>query len=406
MAAVLAGLGALNALHTVGMVRATKDHAPARMMASLALAGASASAVCLSANLFTLFVANQALTLAVFPLVAHAGDERSAEAARTFLGALLAGSVGLFLPAIVWTYALAGALDFQTGGMLAGRVDAVAANVLLTLFVFGSAMAAIPPLHRWLTVSSGAPYPALALIQAIGVLPAGCVSIIKVGAFVFGPALHDAAFASRALILFAGAVMCGAALIAISKQDLRERLAYSCIAQSLAVVIGVLLALPAGLFAATLQTVAIASGAVTAVMALGTVSAVTAREKGADFAGLGRVMPWTLGAFAVAAASLIGMPPFAGAWAKLWLITASAGAKLLWAAALIGLAAILTFIHLGPLAANALARKAPADAFSRPDGASVLLVAPVVLSALATLALLLLADPLATFLAPMWTPRP
>ena len=129
------------------------------------------------------------------------------------------------------------------------------------------------------------------------------------------------------------------------------------------------------------------------------------RTNVADYAGLGRVMPWTFAGFAVGAASMIGMPPFAGAWAKLWLIAAAFGAGLIWAAALAGVAAVLTFVHLGPLAASALAGRPPTDAFKRPDGASILLVAPVILSAAATLWLLVLADPLASFLSPIWTPR-
>jgi hypothetical protein len=58
------------------------------------------------------------------------------------------------------------------------------------------------------------------------------------------------------------------------------------------------------------------------------------------------------------------------------------------------------------MAANALVAPAPADPFKRPDGASFLLVAPVMLSAAATLWLLVLADPLASFLAPLWAPAP
>jgi multicomponent Na+:H+ antiporter subunit D len=177
-------------------------------------------------------------------------------------------------------------------------------------------------------------------------------------------------------------------------------------AQSLAVVMGALLALPAGLFAATLQVVALACASTTLLMAAGTTAAITGRTKVADYAGLGRVMPWTFAGFAIASASMIGMPPFAGAWAKLWLITAAAGSGLIWAAALASVAAILTFTHLGPLAASALAARAPTDAFKRPDGASILLAAPVILSAIATLWLLVLADPLAAFLSPIWTPGP
>jgi multicomponent Na+:H+ antiporter subunit D len=168
---------------------------------------------------------------------------------------------------------------------------------------------------------------------------------------------------------------------------------------------GGLLALPAGLFAAILQIVATSCAATTLLMVAGTVNVITGRTSVADYGGLGRVMPWTFAGFALACASMIGMPPFAGAWSRLWLITASASSQLVWAGALVGVAAVLTFAHLGPLAANAFADRAPADAFKRPDGASILLVAPVILSAAATLSLLVFANPLASFLSPIWTPR-
>ena len=156
---------------------------------------------------------------------------------------------------------------------------------------------------------------------------------------------------------------------------------------------------------AALQVAAVACSMTTLLMAVGTTGAITTSVKVGDYAGLGRVMPWTFAGFAVGAASLIGMPPFAGAWAKLWLIAAASGARLDWAAALAGVAAVLTFVHLGPLAANALAGRAPTDAFKRPDGASILLAAPVILSGLATLWLLVLADPLYSFLSPIWSPQ-
>ncbi|MGD9967001.1 MAG: proton-conducting transporter membrane subunit [Hyphomonadaceae bacterium] len=406
MVATLTGLGVLHAIHAAGIVRAKQEESPARLLAFIALSMSAVAAVALSANLFSFFVAYQALTLATFPLVAHRGDEESRPAARSFLAILLASSTGLFLPAMIWTYALAGTLEFQPGGVLAGRAGVVTANVLLVLFVFGMAMAAIPPLHRWLPLSSRAPFPALVTIQALTVLPAGGIGLLKIAAFVFGPVMHQAKVAAWLLIVLVGAGMCAAALIALSKRDIRERLAYSCMAQSLAVAMGALLALPAGLFAAALQVVALACAAATLFMAAGTTAAITGRTDVADYAGLGRVMPWTFAGFAIASASMIGMPPFAGAWAKLWLITAAAGSGLIWAAALAGVAAILTFTHLGPLAANALAARAPTDAFKRPDGASILLAAPVILSAAATLWLLVLADPLAAFLSPIWTPDP
>lgn len=403
-AVVVTGLGFLHSVHAAGIVRASGEKAPARLMTFMALAIASALAVAFSANLFSLFIAYQALILAAFPLVAHRGDDEARAAGRAFLATLLASSIVLLLPAMVGVYALSGALDFQPGGVLAGRVGVLGANVLLVLFVFGLAMTAMPPVHRWLTVTTRAPYPTLVIVQALAVLPVGGIALLKVLAYVFGPVLTTARVSAIALLALACVGMCVAALIALSRQDLRERLAYSCMAQGLAVVMGGLLALPAGLFAAVLQIVATSCAATTLLMVTGTVNVITGRTKAADFAGLGRVMPWTFAGFALATASMIGMPPFSGAWSRLWLITASASSGLIWAGALVGLAAVLTFAHLGPLAANAFAERAPADAFKRPDGASILLVAPVILCAAATLWLLVLADPLASFLSPVWTP--
>lgn len=406
IAAFITLLGLLHAIHSAGMLRATGEQAPARLLAFQALSMAAALAVAFSANLFTLFVAYQALSLAAFPMVEHRGEEAAGGAGRIFLAVLLTASLGLYLPAMVWTYSVAGVLEFQAGGVLAGLVTPLEANLLLTLFVFGIAMAGAPPMHRWLSVSTAAPQSALTSILALTVLPAGGVGVIKIAAFVFGPALADAAFAAHALIALCGIGMCVAALMALSQQDMKQRLAYSCLTQALAILVGVLLARPTGYVAAALQLVALCCSGATLLMAAGTVSAVTERNDASGYTGLGRVMPWTLAGFALASASMIGLPPFAGAWAKLWLIVASADAGLVWAAVLVGLSAVLTFAHLGPLAAGALSGRAPPDAFKRPDGASFLLVAPVVLGAAATLSLLGLANPLIIFLTPMWSPTP
>lgn len=404
MAALVASLGLLHAAHTIGFVRATQFKSPTRLMALIAIANLGAIGVALSANLLSFFIAYQVLVMAGFPLVALDGEARSRAAARRFLSMLLAASMGMLLPALVWTHAIAGPFDFQAGGALAGLVDPVTAGALLALFVLGIAASAMPPLHAWADAASRAPDPALTSIYTIAIMPAGCIGVIKVAAFVFGPALADAGLVRYGLVALAGAGMVIAAMVAIAKQDVRDRLAYSCMAQALAAVVGALLALPAGLFAAVLQVLAMSCAAATMAMAIGTVAAVTHRRDAQEYVGMGRAMPWTFASFALGAASMIGLPPFAGAWAKLWLITASAGGGMLWTAALVAVAATFTFMHFGPLAANALAARAPPDAFKHPDGASFFLVAPAFIGAIATLSLLAFADPLATFLSPIWTP--
>lgn len=405
-ALVVSGLAFLHAIHSASFLRAVGEPAPARMQAFMALASLSTIALGFSANLFSFFVSYQALTLATFPLVAHGGQDEQRRAARTYLATLLTASIGLLLPAIVWTYALTGQLEFRAAGVFARPVDAATLNILLVLFTLGVAAIALPPVHRWLPASSVAPYPAAAMIQGVAVVNAGGFGVLKISTYVFGPRLVDASIAAQGLIALAGVSMCVAALIALSKQNIRERLAYSMMAQSASAAMGALIALPTGTFAAALQVVAQACAATTLTMAAGAAYAATGRDTAASFAGLGRLMPWTFASFAFAAASLVGMPPFSGAWAKLWLITAAADAGYLWAGALAAFAAVLTFAHWGPLAAGALVSPAPADALKRPDGAGILVVAPVVIAAAATAALLFLADPLANFLAAIWRGPP
>ncbi len=401
-ALIIAGLGAAHTFHSAAFLRAVGEPAPARLQAFMALAAFAATALAFSANLFTFFVAYQALTLATFPLVAHGGEEDARRAARVHLATLLAASIGLLLPAIVWTYALTGQLEFLSAGVFARSPGMFTLNALLVLFTLGVAAVALPPAHRWLPASRVATYPAVIMIQGVALVNAGGVGVLKIATYVFGVRLTEAAFAMQGLIALAGAVMCGAALIALSRQDMRERAAYAMMAQSAAVAMGAMIALPTGTFAAALQIVAQACACVTLLMACANAYAATGRTRARDFAGLGRLMPWTFVCFGLAAASLIGMPPFSGAWARLWLITATADAGFYWAGGIVALGAVLAFAQWGPLAASALVAPAPRDAFRRPDGASILMVAPVVLTAGATLALLFLADPLANFLSRIW----
>jgi multicomponent Na+:H+ antiporter subunit D len=426
-------LSAAHAIHTAAYARMTREPAPARLQAFIALASLMASGIAFSGNLLTLFVLQQALILASLPLVEHAGGEPARRAGRVYLSMLLAAAFGLLFPAIVWTYALSGDLTFRAGGLLAGRASPIVANVLLILFAFGYATTALPPLHRWLAAASVAPFPAIGAIHALAVVPAGCVALLKTTLYVFGPAMTDAAFAARVLLLLASATMCVGALNALSKQDIRERLAYSTIAQAGGVIAGAMLATPAATYAAVLQVVALCCATLSLVMAFANVHAVTGRTGVPEMEGLGRLMPWTFSAVAIGAVSLIGLPPLAGAWPKLWLMEASAelafarsdvagavfselargrfnalsavATSLAWLAAggLVALSTIATFAYLAPLAAKTLVGEPPPQVWRHPDGASFLLVTPVVAAGVGTLALIVLVDPLYDFLLPLFS---
>ena len=402
IAAALALMGALNAIHAVFFQRLQGAQASARLFAFSALAAAMTAGVAYSANLFTLFICYQGLILASAPLIAHGGDAAARRATRVHITTLLGCSIGLLLPAIVWTYALSGDVEFRVGGILPADISPIIASALLALNVFGFAAAALPPFHRWLALSAATPHAAFIVVAVLTVAPAGVLGVLRTTLYVFGDAMAQARVAAVIILAIAGGAMCLAALNALGKSDLRERLAYGVISQNGAGLAAIMAAAAPGYFSAILQTIAQSFAATTLAMAFATVAAATGRTAAQDMAGVGRAMPWVFAAMTVAALSFIGLPPLVGAWPRLWVVTALAEENLRWAGALIAIGSIATFAYLAPLVARGLVGEAPSDPFVRPDGVDARLIAPLVVCALATASLLFVVDPLARLLAPSW----
>ena len=189
-ATVSAVLWPITTVYGIGYLRAEHDVHQGRFFAFFALTIAAAMWIALSGNLVTLFVGYEIMTLATWPLVAHKGDEKRARGARTYVTVLLVTSIGLLLPAIVWTAVLAGRTDFAAGtgpvGLLAGQAGPGTLTVLFALYVFGVGKAALMPVHRWLPAAMVAPTPVSALLHAVAVVKAGVFVMLKVAVYVFG----------------------------------------------------------------------------------------------------------------------------------------------------------------------------------------------------------------------------
>ena len=112
------------------------------------------------------------MTLSTYPLVTHKANADAVRGGRIYLMILIGSSMLLLLPAIVATGFLAGTLDFKAGGILPANLDAGLIGVLLALYVFGTAKAALMPLHFWLPAAMVAPTPVSALAACRG----GCES--------------------------------------------------------------------------------------------------------------------------------------------------------------------------------------------------------------------------------------
>ncbi len=322
-AALASGLWIVNSIYSIGYMRGNKESKQTRFYVCFALSLAATMGIALAANLFTLFLFYEMLTLSTYPLVSHKGDEKTVRSARVYLGILLMTSIGLLLPAIVWTYLSAGTGEFTPGGILEGRVEGPALGLLLGLFVFGIGKAAVMPVHRWLPAAMVAPTPVSALLHAVAVVKAGVFSITKVIIYIFGVEHLFATPSSDWLLYAAAFTVLAASVVALRQQNLKRMLAYSTVAQLSYVVMATAILKPLAEIGASLHMVAHAFGKITLFFAAGAVYTASKKTEISQLAGIGRRMPWTTTAFTIGGLSMIGVPPTGGFVSK-WYILAGA----------------------------------------------------------------------------------
>src|SRR5215831_18835521 len=117
-------LWVLTSLYSIGYMRSLQEHAQTRYFSCFALALAATMGVALSANLFSLFLFYEALTLVTYPLVGHKETAEARAGARKYVIYLLGAAKMFLLAAIILTYNVAGTLEFRNGGILPdGQLD-------------------------------------------------------------------------------------------------------------------------------------------------------------------------------------------------------------------------------------------------------------------------------------------
>jgi multicomponent Na+:H+ antiporter subunit D len=322
-AALASGLWLINSIYSVGYMRGNKEKNQTRFFACFALALSATIGVAFAGNLFTLFLFYELLTLSTYPLVAHKGDAATVRSARIYLGVLLSTSIGLFLPAIIWTYTIAGTGDFTTGGILAGKMNDPEIGLLLALFVFGIGKAAVMPVHKWLPAAMVAPTPVSALLHAVAVVKAGVFTITKIIVYIFGIDFLFEASSSQWLLYTAAFTIITASLVALRQTNIKRLLAYSTIAQLSYVVMAAAILKPLAEVGAAVHMVAHAFGKITLFFAAGAIYVASKKTEIHQLRGIGRRMPWTMTAFTIGALSMIGVPPTGGFVSK-WYILAGA----------------------------------------------------------------------------------
>jgi multicomponent Na+:H+ antiporter subunit D len=314
----------LTVFYSAGYMRSLQEHAQTRFNTCFALALFGAIGCAFSDNLFTLYLFYEIVSVTTYPLVAHHQDKEGYEGGQKYLVYLTATAKGLILPAMVLLYVLAGNLDFAHDirtGILPPDVHRGVVTALYVCCLLGFAKNGVMPLHHWLPGAMVAPTPVSALLHAVAVVKVGVFSTVRVMLSVFGVDKMDALNLGLPTAYFVSFTILAASVIALSKDNLKARLAYSTVSQLSYVILGVALLKPDGIAGGLVHIANHAFSKITLFFC----------------------------AFAIAALSMIGAPPAAGFVSKWYLLLGALDAGSLLVIGVLIISTLLNAAYFAPV---------------------------------------------------------
>jgi NADH-quinone oxidoreductase subunit N len=283
-----------------------------------------------SRDLVMLFISLELVSAPGFLMAAfRKGDPRSNEAGlKFFLIGVLSTAVMLYGMSLI--YGVTGAtrltaIATNLASVGGGQLTLVYAAILFVVAGFAFKVSAVPFQFWAPDTYEGAPVPVAAFLGAAS-NAAGFAGLLQL---MFVAFLHQATFWAPIFAALSILTMSVGNLVALQQRQLIRLLAYSGIAQAGYILLPFALA---GKDAATDErafSAAVAYILIYAVMNLGAFAVaigVSRRSPGllfSDFAGLGRASPLLAVGMAVFMASLAGVPPTGGFWAKIIIFTAA-----------------------------------------------------------------------------------
>lgn len=281
-------------------------------------------------NLLTLFVCYEALSFFTYPLVVYLGGDQAKRAGRFYLFCLVGASLACWVPALVMVRHYQGDLLFQSQGSLRAVPYEMGAWIL-GLLMIGTAKTAMIPWHGWLPRAMVAHTPVSALLHAVAVVKVGILTVVKIVAFIYGfdylQRMTEAIPWVSWISWLAVATTVTAGVAALFQHHIKQLLAYSTISQLGYCMMAATLWTQSGVEASLLHMLAHALGKITLFLSVGVIYAAVGSYQLSKMDGMGRLMPWSMGAFAIAAGSMIGIPPMVGALSKWYIITAALEAQ-------------------------------------------------------------------------------
>lgn len=344
-----AGLWLVTTIYAVGYLEDSPNRS--RFFGFFSLCVSATVGVAMAGNLFTLFLFYELLTLSTYPLVVHRETPEAVRAGRIYLAYTLPGSAAL-LGGMVWLHTLAGPFDFSVGGALehVGSEDDTTLLAIFTLLIGGFAVkAALVPLHGWLPAAMVAPAPVSALLHAVAVVKAGAFGIVRTIYDVFGNERAHALGGTAVLAVIASVTIIYGSLRALREDDLKRRLAYSTVSQLSYIVLGVSLFGPLATVGGLVHLVHQGIMKITLFFAAGNLAETLELHKVSELNGVGRRMPWTMGAFTIAALGMMSAPPMAGFISEWYLGVGALSAGQPWVVAVLVASSLLNAAYFLPI---------------------------------------------------------
>ncbi len=380
------------AVYSIGYMRSLKEHAQTRFFVCFAISLSAAVGGAFAANLFTLVIFYEVLSLITYPLVYHKETEESWHGGRRYLVYLMGASKTFLLAGLALTYQFAGTLDFKPAGLFD---DAGLSNGLLIIiylcYLAGFAKAAIMPFHAWLPAAMVAPTPVSALLHAVAVVKMGVFAVLRLIFDVMGVRLMGELGLGIATAYLVSFTIIMASIYALTRNDLKARLAYSTVSQLSYIILGAALLSPAAIVGGVAHMPAHALSKITLFFCAGSIYCASRRKNISDMAGIGRRLPWTMAAFFIGSLGMIGVPPSGGFISKWYLVLGSVEAQELVFLVVLLVGSVLNAAYFLPVSYTAFFEKEKDDRDMEVAASDIreipLVTIPLVATALLSLAM-------------------
>jgi multicomponent Na+:H+ antiporter subunit D len=380
----------LTSFYSIGYMRSLKEHAQTRYFACFALALSATIGVAFAANLFTLFLFYEALTLVTYPLVGHKQTAEAKAGARKYVIYLLGAAKVFLIAAIVLTYNVAGTLEFRSGGIFPAAQltkQPTLLFIVFALFLFGFAKNALMPLHSWLPAAMVAPTPVSALLHAVAVVKTGVFSTLRIFLFIFGADAMRELGADQLALTAASVTILAGSLLALGQDNLKARLAFSTVSQLSYIILGVALLNSRGVQGGIAHITNHAVSKITLFFCAGSIYVSTHKTEISQMSGLAKRMPWTMAAFALSSLSIVGIPLTSGFVSKWYLALGTVDRHSLTLLSVLLVSSLLSAAYLGQILYKAYFEFEKESAGHEEVREVPWIIAPLTLSALASLLL-------------------